>query len=444
MPTPSVPPPPKERALPANLDELVRRAMSGQGVGELKKALAQNGPPPGAAREVATPDVQQVRVAATPNVQEAPVVAAPPPAQFAAPLLPQPVAPPVAQPAKPTVSPGPLPGDPLVSLVAAASRALAANARGDQAELARALDAATTHIEAIRLGLTTRGVDSPPPVPQPSGHPGSILAEASLPTVEPEPVERSVRLPPIRHAFALVLGAPPAGSEVGAIAAALGVDLATARNVAITSGTRITLRGADRAELERRAAAVRPLGIPAVVVAREHLAGAGPAWAVVGFESADQWRLVAADLWLDPPDPQNLPRGEPYALVAPRVTVIGEVEVKRLRADPSDSKWQRSHFAAAKGAGGETRLAVLDLVFPDRLLRVVEGGFDPRGIPGADLGSSRRSLKALQDWLASNFPSLRVEPRRICVAAPVLGVAGREDGWAGWEEHSRACALLGD
>ena len=49
MPTPTVAPPPKERVLPANFDELVRRAMSGSGgVGELRKAL-QAKPAPAAA-----------------------------------------------------------------------------------------------------------------------------------------------------------------------------------------------------------------------------------------------------------------------------------------------------------------------------------------------------------------------------------------------------------
>lgn len=428
MPTPTVPPPPKERALPANLDELVRRAMSGQGVGELKKALAQTG--------------QQTTVAtssAAPATSPAPPVPSVPAALIA----------PVVAPTLSTslISSTENVDGALVALVTAASRALAARAAGNTLELAAALDEAVAKIAAVRLAIGVKSASTAPFPPDP------LAAEvfddiepdaADSPPTADEPVERTVRLPPIRHPFALILGAPPSGSELGPLANALGVDLATARNVALATGTRITLRGGDAGELERRAASVRLLAVAACVCARDQLSHLGPAWAVVGFDSPDRWRLIAADVWVDPPDIQNLPQGEVYALLGPRVLIVGEVEVRRLRAETTESKWQRKHLGPAKGAGGEARLAVLDVVFPDRILRLVEGAFDIRGFTPGDPTSARRSIKAVQEWLSQQFPSLRVEPRRICAAAPIPGISSREDGWAAWEEHSRACALLPD
>lgn len=444
MPTPTVAAPPKERALPANLDELVRRAMSGQGVGELQKALVQSGhSAPAAPPLLAAP-------AGTRSPQTEPVAPAPPPVLTqTVPLVPPVSLPAAAAVAPPTVFPtsnGANIDSALVALVTAASRALAAHAAGNTRELSAALDEAAGKIASVRATLAPKAIVAATPLdiePLSDETLDDLDARALAPTsAADEAAERTVRLPPIRHPFALILGAAPSGSELGPIATALGVDLATARNVALANGTRITLRGSDRAELERRAASVRLLGITAGVCARDQLSQLGPAWAVVGFDSPGRWRIVATDIWVDPPDLQNLPLGEGYALIGPRVLVVGEVEVRRLRAETAESKWQRKHLSPAKGAGGESRMAVLDLIFPDRVLRVVEGAFDIRGFAGGDPTSARRSIKSVQEWLTHQFPSLRVEPRRICSAAPIAGISSREDGWAAWEEHSRACALL--
>lgn len=448
MPTPTVQTPPKERVLPANLDELVRRAMSGQGVGELKKALAQSTPRPAAASPTA--ETPAVPAAATPPT--APPAAATAPTA-AAETVPAGVAETVPAPqgrsssrAAPTPS-APAP-DPFVALVSAASQALAARAAGQVEATRQALDDIVRYTQEARstLGesvLSAASLVASSPVRSGGGtEPAEVEPNSIEPIPDDEPAPRSVRLPPIRHPYALILGQCPAGTETGALAAALSVDLATARNVALATGTRITLRSGEFSELDRRAHSAKKLGIEAVVCTRDQLSEAGPAWAVVGWDRVDQWRILPADLWIDPPDPQNLPQGEPYALFHPRLLVIGEVEVKRMRAETPDSKWQRRHLAPPKGAGGEVRLSVLDLVSDGRILRVCEGAFDARGIPGADPTSSRRSLKALQEAMIERFPSIRVEPRRICTAAPVLGNSGREDGWAAWEEHSRACAQL--
>ncbi|MBM4393128.1 MAG: hypothetical protein FJ090_18545, partial [Deltaproteobacteria bacterium] len=196
---------------------------------------------------------------------------------------------------------------------------------------------------------------------------------------------------------------------------------------------------ADRADLAARAARLLAAGVAAAVIEREALTASRQAATVTGADSLDVLRVVEAELWISPPDPGSLPRGEPWVLTSPTHLVTGEVEVRRLRADVEDSRWQRKHYAAAKGAGGETRLAVLDIHDGGRILRLVEGACE---LATVQPGSSRVALKALLERLASRWPGARVEPRRVCAAQPVPGDSLREDGWGAWEEHSRAVALL--
>lgn len=416
MPTPTAKPPPKERVLPANFDELVRHAMTGAGgVQQLKKALQATPPPEAEAEAPAAP------VEAAPAAEAGPP-ALPSPAPVAAAAISAAVAGPaeaasaVVPPA--AVSPRPPSPDPLGELLAAAQRAHAL--RDDPSALPVVLREVEEALVAARATLPT----------------------AAPAAVGPESPEAGIRLAAARHPFALVLGAVPAGIETARLATALGVDPATARAAILAGGTRIALRGTDRDLLERRAVHLRAEGLEATVVARTELTVWGPAKGLVGVEGPMAWRIVEASRWGEErPDPSQLPRGTVAAVGAVWLVVPGDVEEKRLRAPAAESRWQRGHFAAPNGAGGEARLAVVDVYTDAGLLRLVEGGFDPRGL-GDGSSSQRLAVKAFLDTLGSRWPDSRVEARRTILSAPRPGDTLRADGWAGWEEHSRACAAL--
>lgn len=435
MPTPTVAPPPKTRELPANLDELVRRAMTGGGLGALKQALETTSPgggpgaPPGA-RAGAGP----APIPAAPSADRESALSPPPttevlPASVAAEADPDPVVPPVQPPA----------GDPWDALVDAAWRGRAL--KGDPAAAALAL-------AQIRAALDLLAAEGPPTgesraaVALPG--PGELAVGAGSESDPPPPdTGPPVRLPPARHAVALAMAAVPAGLEVGRLAAALEVDLATARAAALAGGARIVLRGADRDELDRRARALEGLGIRSRTLTRELLLDVGPATGLVGAEGAGVWRVVEASRWGENrPDPSQLPHGEVAQLADVWLVVQGEVEEKRLRAPAAESRWQRSHYAAPNGAGGEARIAVLDLHTDDGIVRVVEGATDLRHLPGVTAAGNRVALKALLEAVVLRWPAAHVEGKRTCPATARPGDPLRSDGWAAWEEHSRMCRAL--
>jgi hypothetical protein len=392
MPTPTVAPPPKERVLPSNFDELVRRAMQGgAGVHALKKALEES-----------------------PIGQDAPLPATPPPASPSP--LPEAA---VGAPDEPgTPRPAPAPVDPFEALVAAASDALAR--RDDERALAEALDAVDSAVAAIRAR----------PPREPAG-PEAPTSDEGGP---------GIRLPAARHPHALVVGTVPAGMETARLAGALEVDLATARAAVLAGGTRMVLRGADAAPLEQRAASLRALGLRAGVVAREDLLVFGEAGGFVGFERAGSWRVARAPRWGEVrPDPSQLPRGEVTTPVTIWLVVPGEVEERRLRPPAAESRWQRGHYAAPNGAGTETRVAVVDLYTDVGLVRLVEGAVDVRGL-GEPPPSQRQAVRLLVESVSARWPDAHVEARRTLPATARGGE--RADGWPAWEEHSRACAAL--
>ncbi len=394
MPTPTVAPPPKTRELPANLDELVRRAMTGGGLGALKQALETTGPAGGPA--AAAPD---------------------------------PVVPPVQLPAS----------DPWDALVDAAwrARALKADPTGAAEALAQvraALDGLEAQVPPVR-GVGASDAERSPPDP--------AVGEGAEAEPPPPDTGPPIRLPPARHAVALAMAAVPAGLEVGRLAAALEVDLATARVAALAGGARIVLRGADRGDLDRRARALEALGIRSRTLTRELLLEAGPATGLVGAEGADAWRVVETARWGENrPDPSQLPHGEVARPGDVWLVVQGEVEEKRLRAPAAESRWQRSHYSAPNGAGGEARISVLDLHTDEGIVRVVEGATDLRGLPGVTAAGNRVALKVLLDAVVLRWPAAHVEGKRTCPATARPGDPLRSDGWAAWEEHSRMCRAL--
>lgn len=420
MPTPTVAPPSKTRELPANLDELVRRAMTGGGIGALKKALAD------APTEAAVPPGQPPAPAVT--EPRRPLEARPLPA----PSL-HVTAPNAAETMDSWQELGPLPleapelaavVDPLDALLLATEAAVAA--RAEPAALIAALRRLRDALPAAEALAAT-------------------LPEAQLPPEAPAPPDDGppVRLPPARHPWALALAGVPSGVEVGRLATALEVDLATARAAVLAGGARIVLRSPERAELERRGAALAALGVRWAVLERTDLFAFGPAFALVAADAADVWRVAELPRWGEArPDPSQLPRGSAWPSGEVWLVVSGEVEEKRLRPPAAESRWQRSHYAAANGAGGEARIAVVDLHTDRGVFRVVEGAVDLRLLAGADAAAQRRSIKAFADAVALRWPNAEVQPRRTCAAQARPGDDRRSDGWGAWEEHTRVCRAL--
>jgi hypothetical protein len=381
MPNPTAPPPPKaQRELPANLDDLVRRAMHTGRVGDLERALRETE----AAERPAAPVAVVVEPPVVPEVV-APVEELPPAERLA---------------------------NALTALVEATVAARDADGSGETlAAVERALSAAREAREAAK--------------------------EPEIAEVEPAEEVLPVRLPRVRLAFGLALGAVPEGFEDGRLATALAIDLPTARQLRLARHARVALRGDDRAALERRAEGARAAGVSACVVDPTMLLAFGPARAVVGVEAAESWRVVDVPIWEERPDPSQLPRGVAVP-VTPTLLVPGEVEERSIRAAPTESRWQRSRYTVTR-AGGERRVAVLDLHADGRIFRLVEGAVDLRALPGFDPASQRRSLAAFVTLLLERWPDLPVEPRRVC---GVSADPRAPDGWAEWEEHSRVCRVL--
>jgi len=132
----------------------------------------------------------------------------------------------------------------------------------------------------------------------------------------------------------------------------------------------------------------------------------------------------------------QIPAGAPLALGPPRAFVSGEVEEHRVRPPPAESRWLRARYRASALTGGEDRRFVLDVHYDGAIVRIVEGGIAPNGLPGAEAHAGRRGLARFLETLEAAHPGVPVEPRRTCGAS---AGDGRADGWDVWEEHSRLC-----
>lgn len=399
MPNPAAPPPPK--AVPDNLDALVREAMRGGSLDKVRRALEES-------KGGESPVVPAAPPRGAPAPQPA-SPAAPPPSSAAAPgpAPTPPGSPPGAPVPAPEVSIPPAPGrgELLRGLEAAAAQVLAAGEQPDR--LGPALDALEGWVRRLRADLAA------PPPPRP------------------------VVLPPIRHPFALVvdgIGDPELGV---ALAPLLEVDPATARAIAAVRHVHVALRGADRAGLDRRAAAVCTHGrVRASVVARAALLEIPAARCVLARDREVGWRVLDQPLWEEGVDPSQRPPGEPLAAEEVRLVVPGEVEVKLAKGSTESSRWLRQGWSADPAAA-EQRIAVLDLHTPSHILRITPGTTRFDGFPTHDPSSPTRSFKHLLDGLEAWFPGARVEARRVCAATNASGDARYTSGWPAWEEHTR-------
>ena len=429
MPAPVAPPPPK--VVPANIDALVRDAMRGGDVGKLRAALKAQGieatPRPVVTPPVVTPPVV-TRPAVTPPVAppRAPAPAlSPPPA-------PRPAPPPAA------TSPAPPSGrsrsEVLDALVLAAERTRVA------LDLGAALDAlALVVAEARTFAEPTPGA-AHTAAAHTAAAPTATLTAGPTPDAAPA-VPAPVELPPFRFAWMLVVSGVPAAHEV---AAGLGLDLVTARQLAYLAGPRVAARSDDAALLESRAGRAREAGLDVRVCARAALAELPPAETLLTVEPDGRWLTCASPVWRDPPEPSTRPAGTPAPTDGVFLLVSGEVEVRDQRGPRDPGRWARSRLTVA-GPVAERRVLVVDVHLPDRIVRVVEGIVDLRGDPSHVDGSGRRTLAAWLDAAITRWPDARVEPRRTCAAgaATKLSEDGRQSGsgWPLFEEYSRLARL---
>ena len=249
-------------------------------------------------------------------------------------------------------------------------------------------------------------------------------------------------LPPFRQPWALFVLPPGDPERLHEVARALGIDLATARQVAVQTHPRAALRSADRADLEGRAARYRPvLGLPAAVLDEAALRAQPAARLVLSLAAEGPWRSAVSASW--EPDSSAISGlsardDAPFAL---RLVVVGEVVVTRyreLRGRRRDEGRLSSH--------GDRRVAVLDLHHAAGVLRVVDGVTQLAGWAGLDPRRTALAFRGLPEALAARYPTVPVLGR--CVCRPTRQPEARDDGrmeaagWPAWEEHSRACRVL--
>ncbi|MCK6507031.1 hypothetical protein L6R53_27265 [Myxococcota bacterium] len=403
-------------AVPDDLDQLVAAALKGGGAAQvqrLQEALRQ--------------------------ARSSPVPPAPPTAGLA--LVPPP-APPLPDPLALAAA-----LDLLVDDASAARRAWQA---GDLRVAHARLRAVAGRVPGLLADLAS---------PAPEGKAPDLDAGARADRSAPPPVE----LPPVRRAFLLVVEGPGDTERDRQLAQALEVDLATARQLAISRHPRVALRADEAPPLWERARAVRALGLRAAVTSPEELLAQPAAVLLVGVEPTGG-DPFAGDWWVDPwphwtaeapPDPAALRAQARRAAPLSAILVVpGEVVSTRQAEDrdlgrATHRRHQGSHVV------GETRLPVVDLHGPGGLVRLVPGWTDLSGLRGLiaeESLSATLNLRRLLEGMSRVRPDLKVEGSRSCgpsrdLPAPPEG-AGRDrrvhtlSGWPTWEEHTRLCRVL--
>lgn len=406
MPEPSAPPPEpsQRRELPKDLDKAFQRAMLHGDMRQLRDVLGgaegSTAPQPPARARSGRPLVRKP----TPDQAPAPAPAALDlPAEAVAPL-----------PEAPAAAPAPPPPPTPDALYADLSQALV-RAEGWADDPAGA-------VAVLRQARDTMDV---------------LIERLEAQEAPPELV-----LPPFRQPWALVVAPPGDAERLGEVAEALGVDLATARQVAVLGHPKAALRSADRGDLEGRALRYRQdLALPATVVDEAMLRGVAPARLVCALAAEGPWRSAISGAW--EPDAGTLAgldhRDDPSPAL--RLVVVGEVVITRfreLRGRRKDDSRLSSH--------GDRRLGVIDLHHDDGVLRVVQGITQLSGWAGIDPRSSALAFRGLPEALAARYPDVPLTGR--CVCRPTRRPEARDDGrleaagWPAWEEHSRGCRLL--
>ena len=384
MPTPvAAPPPPVSRELPSNLDELVRRALTGGSIEAVKKALLDAPRAPEAA----------------PRAPEAPVPAPLEEASVDPLVLPasaiQPIEP-------PPPSDWAIRLEATVGLLQASQQAPTRNMARSSLEQAReAIDALLHSLEISETGV--------------------------------------VRLPSIRIPYLLVMAQLPDTPEK--LAGILGCDLSTARGLIHTDYPRILLRNQNQDPLLAAAKRAMQSGLNARILSRDWLQEQPAPWCALGCTWDGAFLVKGQPLWEDRSySPQNTLHDQVFSGV-PELVVPGDVVSREQRGGRETGRMERSQLTSS-GAVREFRQQVVDLYFPGetRAVRLCEGVFNQTNLPGADSSSLPISLRNYLEGLEKQ--GITILGRRV--VTPVgeqRNAAGMriENGWHAWEEHSRVC-----
>lgn len=331
---------------------------------------------------------------------------------------------PVASPAPPSIQ------DVLSRLSDAAQRAIACQSDGDLSGLHEALRQASA---AATLATSLAPHEAP-----------ARETAAAGPT-RPVPSFHALG----RHPFALVVEGRGMGELAGDLAAAMGTDLATARQIALSRHARLVSRGEDPVRLAQMADEIeRRAGLRAVVVHRDELRTAPDPVLVLGLER-DRLRITNIAVWLAPETTVVEGRMDMPEI---RLGVPGEVAVRRFRRGRDLGAFARRTTSSGVRDLGEQRSHVLDLHGPGVALRLIEGITDLRGLPGVEGQASLRSWSAMLERAHERWHGLVLEGPRICAAetAPPGAHEPEQDGplqssgWPAWEEHTRICRLLAE
>ncbi|MCB9764807.1 MAG: hypothetical protein H6739_33840 [Alphaproteobacteria bacterium] len=415
MPNPTAPPPSRGGSGPENLDQLVFDALRKGSTRELEAALKSAPEGPTAASPSPTPAAPPSPAPPALHSPTPPALHSPTPPALHSPTPPEPVAAPEVE------APPPPPADPvpaLDALGAALAEARRCWDRGDPRGAHVALEAARGALDAA----------------------GEAVALAPQPPL--------LVLPPIRRPVALVVDGPGDAERAAALAAALGVDIATARMIAVSPHLKVALRADDAEALREPCDNVRQqTGLGASVVARDTLL-AQPTPRLALALGEDVWTLTTAPSWEPEPELRAALRPEAAAPLDVRMAVVGEVVVRRYRqAGGGGGRLGRKKDTRLE-AGGERRVGVVDLHGPVGCVRVVEGITELKHV---DAASEKLRFRAFVDSLAERFPEARIEPRRMCRPShsPVTpegfetGQSLESSGWPTFEEHTRLARVHG-
>lgn len=266
--------------------------------------------------------------------------------------------------------------------------------------------------------------------------------KAAIQKPTPGDTALTLRIAKTTQRWALFIDGPGDDSHAPALADALGIDVVTARQLALCRHPRVALRGDDRNILQARADVVSlETALSASVLDQERvLALDSPPLAV--RKVADSIETTTAPLWLD-----KAAAGDRGWVGAARIDVIvvGQVTVKRTRTARDASRLLRRKGPEVRDLG-EHRIGVVDLYGPEAAFRIVEGVTELEGFGAHDPRSTRRAFRLFVEGLAERYQSARVAPTRICrwqeAQAPSADeVPPDHTGWPVWEEHTRLCLL---
>lgn len=435
MPTPAADGP---VSMPEDLDALVRAALNGGRVDQVRAALESRSPV--TATGLAEPFVgAQARVPGRGHVSVSAQVAS---ERRAAPVLLH------AAPALPEVDPAEQEGGLVFdALAATAARARAAWRSGDAPALRRTL----TELEAtLQKARATVGEDHPVDLALntsqavgPRAVAPSVPEVVGLPSGHPPVVE----LPRYRHPWLLVVEGAGDGSKARVLADAMDVDLPTAQQAALAPYPRVALRSDARLPLDRKAGRIEAMaGLRAVVTSQDALREIGAPVTALGAMGVSRFEVVDGPAWRMDEDGQEPGEGRTLDTRGVALVVPGDVVIRKYRVG---NDLGRGRGKVVKVAG-ERRVAVIDFHGPDCFVRVVQGVTDLRGLPGYDGHSSLRSMRGLAEKVWQWWPKARVLPPRTARPGdmPSLEQVQAADGlehagWAEWEEHSRMVRLLG-